>query len=103
MKTSPWHTGRSLAITMAISYTVCALLYRLWPEQGVAFLNALFHGLDFGRLVTPAPFNLSDFFMPMTVLLVWGFITGTVFGWVSRGLDRCCHHSAPGAAHHDKE
>ena len=55
MKTSHWHTGRSLAITMAISYTVCALLYRLWPEQGVAFLNALFHGLlDRGVYIAPA-------------------------------------------------
>lgn len=94
MKTSHWHTGRSLAITMAISYTVCALLYRLWPEQGVAFLNALFHGLDFGRLRTPTPFSLGDFFFPLTVLVGWGFVTGTVFSWVSQCLARCCKHPA---------
>lgn len=97
MKTSHWHTGRSLAITMTISYTVCALLYRLWPEQGVAFLNALFHGLDFGRLGTPTPFSLGDFFFPLTVLAVWGFVTGTVFSWVSQCLARCCKHPAHGA------
>lgn len=91
MNTSHWHTGRSLAITMALSYTLCALLYWLWPQQGIRFLNALFHGLDFGRLLTPAPFSLTDFFMPMTVLVVWGFVIGTLYSWVSYSLDRCCH------------
>lgn len=90
MKTRHCHTGLSLAVTVAVSYTICALLYRLWPEQGVAFLNALFHGLDFGRLKTPVPFGLADFLFPLAVLVVWGFVTGMVYSWVSHCLGRCC-------------
>ena len=83
---APWKTGASLSLTMAISYTVCAILYNLWPQQGVAFLNALFHGLDFGRLAAPVPFTLDVFIYPLAVLVVWGFVVGTVFAWLDNRL-----------------
>ncbi len=79
---SPWKSGAALAVTMAISYILCAVAYALWPAQGVAFLNALFHGLDFGRLTTPAPFVLATALVPLLVLAVWGFVVGTVFAWI---------------------
>ncbi|WP_256657381.1 DUF5676 family membrane protein [Pseudomonas sp. 2FE] len=70
----PWNTGLALALTLtlAISYTLCALLYALWPAQGIAFLNALFHGLDFGRLLTPQAYSATTFLGPLLVLSVWG-------------------------------
>lgn len=83
---APWETGVSLSLTMAISYTVCAILYGLWPQQGVDFLNALFHGLDFRRLASPLPFTPSVFIYPLVVLVVWGFVVGTVFAWLDKRL-----------------
>lgn len=83
---APWKTGVSLSLTMAISYTVCAILYGLWPQQGVDFLNALFHGLDFGRLASPLPFTPGVFIYPLVVLVVWGFVVGTVFAWLDQRL-----------------
>jgi hypothetical protein len=83
---NPWRTGAALAITMAISYTVCAALYALWPEQGVEFLNALFHGLDFHKLAAPATFRAITFIYPLAVLVVWGFGVGALFGFVQRML-----------------
>ena len=38
---APWKTGLALALSMAISYTVCALLYAMWPAQGIAFDTAI--------------------------------------------------------------
>ncbi|SME92331.1 DUF5676 family membrane protein [Pseudogulbenkiania subflava] len=78
----PWKTGLALALTMAFSYIVCALLYRQWPAQGIDFLNALFHGLDFHKLASPAPFTLAVFLYPLVVLALWGFVVGTVFAWL---------------------
>lgn len=83
---SPWKTGLTLAITMAFSYTLCAALYALWPEQGVDFLNALFHGLDFRRLSTSQPLTLRIFFGPLLVLATWGFVVGTVFEWLHQRM-----------------
>jgi len=79
---APWKTGLTLALTMAISYTVCALLYALWPAQGIAFLNALFHGLDFGRLQAPQTYSAMTFLGPLLVLSVWGALVGTLFAWL---------------------
>jgi hypothetical protein len=67
---------------MAFSYFVCAILYGLWPEQGILFLNSLFHGLDFHKLATPKPFTFAMFLYPLLVLMVWGFLVGTVFAWL---------------------
>ncbi|HEY9102523.1 DUF5676 family membrane protein [Chitinimonas sp.] len=90
MSTS-WKTGLALAITMAFSYTVCAVLYALWPAQGIAFLNALFHGLDFGRLALDGAtaFTSGRFAGPLVVLTLWGFIVGTVFAWLYGQLNSC--------------
>lgn len=85
---TPWKTGLSLSLTMAASYLVCAILYGLWPEQGINFLNALFHGLDFQRLATPVQFTLRMFLYPLAVLAVWGFVVGTLFAW----LDNLLHN-----------
>lgn len=81
-----WKTGLALSLTMAVSYFVCAILYGLWPEKGIDFLNALFHGLDFHKLVTPVPFTFATFLYPLVVLMVWGFLVGTVFAWLHKLL-----------------
>jgi hypothetical protein len=79
---APWKTGLALALSMAISYTVCAVLYALWPAQGIAFLNALFHGLDFSRLQAPQAYSAADFLGPLLVLSGWGALVGTLFAWL---------------------
>lgn len=84
----PWQTGVAVAITTAVSYVVCTLLYVLWPQEGIELLNALFHGLDFNQLGIPAPMTASMFFIPLLVLSLWGFLAGALFSWVSRFLNR---------------
>ncbi|HLA32094.1 MAG TPA: DUF5676 family membrane protein [Pseudomonas sp.] len=79
---APWKTGLALALSMAISYTVCAVLYGLWPEQGIAFLNALFHGLDFSRLQGAQGYSAGTFLGPLLVLSLWGGLLGTLFAWL---------------------
>ncbi|OGA06773.1 MAG: hypothetical protein A3D95_12375 [Betaproteobacteria bacterium RIFCSPHIGHO2_12_FULL_69_13] len=80
---NPFRIGVAFAITVAVGYTACAIVFWLWPEAAANFMNALFHGLDFRKLqVGPAPFNFAGFAMAFVVMTVWAFVLGTFFGWV---------------------
>ena len=79
---NPSKTGTALALTAAIAYTACAIVYALAPERGIDFVNALFHGLDFRRLGTPLPFTFVMFIYPLVVFLVWGFLVGALYAWL---------------------
>lgn len=79
---NPAKTGAALAITVGIAYTLCAAAFWLWPEQGIEFLNAMFHGLDFRKLGQLAPFTLKLFVIPLLVFVVWGFLVGALFAWL---------------------
>lgn len=85
---APWKTGAALALTMAISYLVCTVLHAVWPDAGVVFLNALFHGLDFRQLGTPQPPSLAMVWPPLLVLGGWGFVVGTLFSWLLQKLTK---------------
>lgn len=79
---NPSKTGVTLAVTIAIAYTACAIVYALAPERGIDFVNALSHGLDFRKLGTPQPFTFVMFLYPLVVLVVWGFLVGTLYAWL---------------------
>lgn len=79
-------TGIALAIAAAVGYAACALVFWLWPSAAASFMNALFHGLDFGKLQAGAtPFNFSGFLYALAVLAVWAFVLGSLFGWLQGG------------------
>ena len=76
-------TGIALALTAGIGYCGCALLFWLWPEAAVTFMNALFHGLDFRRLQSgPALFSFGSFVYALVVMMVWALALGAIFGWL---------------------
>jgi hypothetical protein len=81
-------TGTALAITAGIAYTVCAAAFWLWPEQGIDFLNTVFHGLDFRKLGQPVSFTLKLFVVPLLAFVVWGFLVGALFAWLQGVLHR---------------
>jgi hypothetical protein len=85
---NPSKTGSVLALTIAIAYTACAVIYALAPERGVDFLNALFHGLDFRKLGAPTPFTFLMFVYPLIVFLVWGFVVGALYAWLHNSINR---------------
>ena len=81
-------TGLALGATAGIGYAACALAFRLWPEAGAAFMNSLFHRLDFRKLQAGAAlFDFGSFFFALTVRVVWAFVLGFVFGWIAGRLD----------------
>ena len=82
----PWRTGVTWAVTFAITYTVCAVVYALMPERGIDFLNALFHGLDFHKLEAPMPFTFLMFVSPLLIVVAWAFAVGVLYAWLHNVL-----------------
>lgn len=86
---NPWLTGATLALTVVVGYTICALIFVTYPDASMLFMNALFHGLDFRKLqVTSGAFSLLGF---GTVLVVWGavgFVVGVLYGGFYNVLSR---------------
>lgn len=85
MATTPIRAGIALAVTVGLFYALCALVWALAPGPFLAFMNSLFHGMDFGVLVKPQPFAWSGFGVALLVLCVWVLLAGTFFKWL---LDR---------------
>lgn len=85
---APMKSGLAFALTIAISYSLCALAYVLSPERAIDLLNAMFHGLDFHKLGTPMSFSFGMFMYPLVVFTIWAFVTGTIFAWLYAWLGK---------------
>jgi hypothetical protein len=80
-------TGLAFAVTVAVAYAACALVFRLWPEAAAAYLNVLFHGLDFGKLRVGADlFSFTGFIHALAVTTLWAFLFGVLFGALQQWL-----------------
>jgi 2TM family of unknown function (DUF5676) len=75
----PLPTGLALSATVVLFYSPCALVEVAWPDQFMRFMTALFHGLDFRKLVTIATCNWSSFLYALAILAVWAFAAGASF------------------------
>jgi hypothetical protein len=81
---NPIRSGTAFATTVAIGYTLCTLVFWIWPEAAANFMSALFHGLDFRRLQSgPALFTFGSFTYALVVMAAWAFGLGALFGWIS--------------------
>jgi hypothetical protein len=75
-------TGISLAVTVALFYALCTLVWLAAPKPFLLFMNSLFHGIDFTALLTSAPFSWSGFIEALLVMSLWAFLAGTFFSWL---------------------
>ncbi|MPZ45777.1 MAG: hypothetical protein GEV05_20785 [Betaproteobacteria bacterium] len=81
--------GITLSITAGIAYVFCAAAWAMWHEQALDFLNGLFHGLDFRRiLLAESEWGLWMFLYPLAVVSVAGFIVGAIHEVVKDLLDK---------------
>jgi large-conductance mechanosensitive channel len=86
---NPVKSGVALAVTVAIGYAACSLVFWLWPEAAVSFMNSLFHGLDFRKLQSgTALFSFGSFVYALAGITIWAFGLGVVFGWLSGRIRR---------------
>ena len=87
----PLQTGLAFGITVGVFYTLCALVWFIAPESFMAFMNNLFHGLDFTGLRQPQPFAWSGFLSSLLVLSLWAFFAGVFFAWLVNLISRRSH------------
>ena len=85
---APLRTGISLAITVGVFYTLCALVWTLAPDPFLSFMNNLFNGMDFSSMVQPRPFAWPGFFAALLVLSTWALLAGVFFAWLLNRLTR---------------
>lgn len=78
----PLQTGLALSVTVAVFYSLCALVEVLWPAQFMGFMNALFHGMDFRPLQTSELHPWRDYLYALMVMAVWTFAAGAFFAVV---------------------
>jgi hypothetical protein len=75
-------TGIALAVTVAVFYALCTLVWLAAPGPFLGFMNSLFHGMDFTPLLTTAPFSWGGFVEALLVMFIWAFLAGAFFGWL---------------------
>ena len=80
-------TGVALAVTVALFYALCTLVWLVAPGPFLGFMNSLFHGIDFSPLLRPAPLSWPGFIESLVVLSIWALLAGSFFGWLRRRLD----------------
>ena len=81
--TTPVRSGMAFALSAAIAYALCTLIFWLWPDAAANFMNALFHGLDFRKLQSgPALFSFGSFIYALIIIAAWAFGLGTLFSWL---------------------
>jgi hypothetical protein len=83
---NPIRIGSALALTVGIGYSLCTIVFWLFPEAAANFMNALFHGLDFRALKSAGSFTFTSFVYGIVMLVFWAFFMGTVFGWISERI-----------------
>jgi len=83
----PLRTGVALAVTVAVFYTLCTLVWLTAPGLFLGFMNSLFHGIDFSSLVHPGGFAWGGFFEALLVMSFWALLVGTFFTWLRSLLD----------------
>ncbi len=77
---APLRFGAALAATAAVVYAACALALALWPDGALDFLNAWFHGIDFGPLKTGRkPFTFALFAYGLAGVAITAFAGGALF------------------------
>jgi hypothetical protein len=87
-RTKPFRLGGAFAVTVGVGYALCTVVFWLCPEAAAAFMNALFHGLDFTPLANVAAFTFGSFAFAFVVLVAWAFMLGTLFAWVADRMAR---------------
>ena len=76
---NPWKFGAVLSITVAVSYILCAIFWYSFTGLAVDFLNVLFHGIDFRKIYSVAPFSFNSFLFVLAVLVVWAYLLGVIY------------------------
>lgn len=75
----PWRFGAVTGLTVMLGYLACTVIWVMFSEPSIAFLNALFHGLDFRPLYSGGAFDAGRWLGAVAILSAWAFLIGVLF------------------------
>jgi CDP-diglyceride synthetase len=81
----PVKTSVTFAVTAMLFYALCALIWFVFPEPFMQFMNSLFHGTDFHRLRSE-PATLGGTIYADVILGIWAFLAAMFFSWLNRAF-----------------
>jgi len=81
-KLSPWRFGAVLSMTVIVNYVLCTMFWYAFNQPSLEFLNALFHGMDFTGIYTPAAFSFGSFLYVLIVLSIWAYVFGVIYAYI---------------------
>ncbi len=84
----PLLSGAALAMTVAVMYALCTLVWVLAPGPFLSFMNKLFHGMDFTSMVQPGLFAWTGFVSALLVQSAIAFFAGALFAGLFNRLTR---------------
>jgi hypothetical protein len=79
-------TGVAFAVTVALFYALCTVVWLVAQGPFLGFMNSVFHGMDFTPLVKDVTFSWANFIEALLVMSVWAFLAGTFFEWLRQRL-----------------
>jgi len=82
-------SGVTLTLAFAAGYAAWSMFVVGFPAAATQMLNALFHGVDFGKLELAAGgFSLAELGVGAALWAVKGFVFGVVFAAIYNALGR---------------
>ncbi|CAJ0784300.1 DUF5676 family membrane protein [Ralstonia chuxiongensis] len=76
-------TSVTFAVTVMLFYGLCTLIWFVFPEPFMNFMNTLFHGLDFNRLQSE-PATVGGTVYAGAILGIWAFLAALFFSWLNQ-------------------
>ncbi len=80
MHLKPHGLGLAAAVLTALGYGLCSLLYALWPEQSLKFMNFTSHNFDFS-LIAGDGLTWASFFAGLVIWVIFAYVFGALFAW----------------------
>lgn len=76
--------GTALGATFAAFYSLCSLLFVVWPQGYMAAAGMIFHGFELSP--TPHTMSFGGFLSGVLCIAIAGYIIGAVYSLVWNAL-----------------
>jgi Zn-dependent protease len=69
--------GSALALTLVVFYSLCSLLFVVWPQGFMAATAIVFHGFELSP--TPHALSFGKFILGVLWIAIVGYLVGAVY------------------------
>jgi hypothetical protein len=78
--------GSSLGATFAAFYSLCSLVFVVWPQGFMAAISMLFHGFELSS--APHALTIGWFIAGLLCIAFWGYLIGAVYTLIWNALGK---------------